>query len=231
MKWLTVSWNDLVPAPWAAVILVVIAVACGAIVGIERDKKEKPVGFRTLTLVSLGAAVFTMMSIAMGERHDAARIAAQVVTGIGFLGAGAILHGRFGVSGLTSAATIWVMAATGMVVGAGYAGGGLALSILILAVTTVIAALEQRYVGPCQYAICVVKFAPDGGKTVIRIEEILDEYDLAPVGLKSGLEQNGEGELRVRFCYVHKHHRAFLGRLAELPEVHEIRREEARLAT
>ena len=65
MKWLTSNWNELVPQPWAASALVLASVLCGAIVGIERDKKEKPIGFRTLTLVSLGATVFTMLSLVL----------------------------------------------------------------------------------------------------------------------------------------------------------------------
>jgi hypothetical protein len=68
VQWLTQSWHDLVPAPWATVVLILVAVLCGAIVGIERTRKEKPVGFRTLTLVSLGAAIFTMMSITLGGK-------------------------------------------------------------------------------------------------------------------------------------------------------------------
>src|SRR5205807_303738 len=134
------------------------------------------------------------------EKHDAARIAAQVVTGIGFLGAGVILHGRFGVTGLTSAATIWAMAATGMVVGAGYAGAGLALSVLILVVTIIVAALEQQYVGPCAYATCVVKFGYNGGKTVIQLEEILDEYYLPSRDRSLVRGKDGDEELRVRYC-------------------------------
>ena|SRR5438067_6810307 len=227
MKWLTENWSDLLPAPWSAVALVIVAVLCGAIVGIERDKKEKPVGFRTLTLVSLGAAVFTMMSSALANTPgESSRIAAQVVTGIGFLGAGVILRGPFGVTGLTSAATIWAMAATGMVVGAGYAGAGLALSVLILAVITSIAALEQQYVGPCDYVVCVIAFASDGGKTAVRIEEILDEYHVPSRDREMLTGEGNDERLRLRYCHVHKHHREFLSRLAEMPNVCEIRRNE-----
>jgi putative Mg2+ transporter-C (MgtC) family protein len=226
MKWLTGSWNEFIPAPWATVTLALVAILCGAIVGIERDKKEKPVGFRTLTLVSLGAAVFTMMSLKLGDKDDPTRIAAPIISGIGFLCAGVILRGRFGVVGLTSAATVWVMAAAGMVVGAGYAGAGFALSVLILMVITIVAALEQQYIGPCAYVTCIVKFGSNGGKTAIQLNEILDEYNLPWGERESALENIGDEELRIRYCCVHKHHREFLSRIVEIPEVHEIIREE-----
>ncbi len=102
-----------------------IAILCGIIVGVEREKKEKAAGLRTLTLVTVGAAVFTMISLSVGESQgDPGRIAAQVVSGVGFLGAGAILRGERGVQGLTTAATIWAMAAIGMTVGLGLSGRG-----------------------------------------------------------------------------------------------------------
>ena len=101
MNWLALNWHDGLPQPWANLGLAIVAVICGSVVGVEREKKEKPAGFRTLTLVSLGSAVFMMLSFAVaGERGDPGRIAAQVVTGIGFLGGGAILRGSGAVTGM-----------------------------------------------------------------------------------------------------------------------------------
>lgn len=226
MQWLTESWHDLIAPPWATVVLLLVAVLCGAIVGIERDRKEKPVGFRTLTLVSLGAAVFTMMSIRLGEKHgNPFGMAGQIVSGIGFLGAGVILRGRFGVSGLTSAATIWVMAATGIVIGAGYGGAGVALSVLILAVITVIAALEQQYIGPCEYWTCRISFDPNAGKTSVQLDDILDEYEVALRDRRISEAANCQ-QLHVRYCHMHRSHREFLLRIAEMPQVREILRDE-----
>ncbi len=119
------------------IALALVSLVCGALVGAEREKKHKPAGLRAMTLVSLGSAVFTMVSFAAaGEQGDRGRIAAQIVTGIGFLGAGAIVQGPLGIAGLTTAATIWAVAAMGMVIGAGYPVGGLILSVVILAVHT-----------------------------------------------------------------------------------------------
>lgn len=99
---------------------IAIATALGAFVGFERERVGKPAGIRTHGIVALGAALFTVVSIyGFGGKTDPARIAAQVVTGVGFLGAGTILHLRGSVRGLTTAATLWVTAAIGVAVGAG----------------------------------------------------------------------------------------------------------------
>ena len=85
-----------------------IAVVLGALVGYERERAGKPAGVRTHDMVSLGAALFAVVSLhGFGEASDPARVAAQIVTGIGFLGAGAILHQRGNVQGLTTAASLW----------------------------------------------------------------------------------------------------------------------------
>lgn len=120
MNWLVADWRELMSPVWANVLLTLIAVLCGSIVGLERERKEKPAGILTLSLVCLGAAVFTMVSfVLIDEGGDRSRIPAQVVTGIGFLGAGVILRGTGGVTGTVTAAAIWAIAAIGMVVGAG----------------------------------------------------------------------------------------------------------------
>ena len=233
MHWLTGDWHDLVPQPWASGLLVLIAVICGGIVGIERERKQKAVGMRTLSLVSLGATVFTMISSSL---HHVTPIAGQIVSGIGFLGAGVILRGPFGITGLTSAATIWAMAAVGMTVGIGYAGAGLALSVFLLAAMLLVSMGEQRYIGMCQYHWAVLTFRVAGGKSLIRIQEVLDEYRfdrgnciLVPATLEDDPQSLASdprplGKLRVRYCDAHRHHREFLAFLAAMPEVEEIQR-------
>jgi len=102
------------------VFSIVLAVVLGAAIGIEREFSGKAAGLRTNILICLGAAVFTIISKQMaGEGDSLTRIAAGVVTGVGFLGAGAIIQDRGGVHGLTTAATIWFMACLGMACGAG----------------------------------------------------------------------------------------------------------------
>jgi putative Mg2+ transporter-C (MgtC) family protein len=100
-----------------------LAAALGAAVGLEREYRQKPAGLRTNILIALGSAVFTILSISMGHDSGTAdRIAAQIVTGIGFLGGGAILRSGNTVHGMTTAATIWVNAAIGMAAGLGQFG-------------------------------------------------------------------------------------------------------------
>jgi putative Mg2+ transporter-C (MgtC) family protein len=110
-----------------SLLKLVLAAALGAVIGLEREASGKPAGFRTNLLICLGAALLTELSAVVardvslpgGMRADPGRIAAQIVSGIGFLGAGTIMQSRGSVSGLTTAATLWVVAAIGMAVGAG----------------------------------------------------------------------------------------------------------------
>ncbi len=107
---------------WSDVLGVVLAVIFGAAIGLERELRGKAAGLRTNVLICLGAAVFTLVSryMATGSSDSLTRIAAGVVTGVGFLGAGAVIQDRGGVHGLTTAATIWVVASIGMACGAGF---------------------------------------------------------------------------------------------------------------
>ena len=130
MRWFTENWHLFLPKPWDAVLLVFVAIASGAWVGTERQRKEKPAGLRTMALVALGSCAFTLVGYSFtSNTGDAGRVAAQIVTGIGFLGAGVVLRGAGGVQGVTTAATIWVVAAIGMTIGAGYAAGGFGLAL------------------------------------------------------------------------------------------------------
>lgn len=112
-----------------------IAAVFGAAVGYERRSSDKPAGLRTLSMVAVGAALFTVISTFGFETADQSRVAAQIVTGVGFLGAGTILRSGNSISGLTTAATIWAIAAIGMAVGSGLyiaATGGTVLMLAIL---------------------------------------------------------------------------------------------------
>lgn len=131
---------NVLPRAWAGLVCVCTSLICGVIVGLERRAKDKPAGLRTVTLIAVGSTIFTTASILIaddaGAGADRGRIAAQIVTGVGFLGAGAIIRDHGTVLGLTTGATIWVVAAIGLLVGVGYAAAGLAFSLLILGVLT-----------------------------------------------------------------------------------------------
>ena len=123
------------------VLSIILAVVFGGAIGLEREIKGKAAGLRTNVLICVGAAVFTMISkhMAAGQQDSLTRIAAGVVTGIGFLGAGAIIQDRGGVHGMTTAATIWLVASVGMACGAGFYG--------LAAISTLIAILVLMGLG------------------------------------------------------------------------------------
>lgn len=115
-----------------------LAAFLGAIIGVEREMKNRAAGFRTHIIVSVGACLIMLIGVdAIGEissdnARDVARMAGQVVSGIGFLGAGTILQKKDGVSGLTTAATLWLSAAIGLAVGIGYYEGAIIATVICL---------------------------------------------------------------------------------------------------
>jgi putative Mg2+ transporter-C (MgtC) family protein len=126
------------------IVRLLVAAGLGGLLGVERELRHKPAGLRTQILIAVGAALFTMVSIdiaAIGGSAD--RIAAQVVTGVGFLGGGAILRGRANVHGLTTAATIWVNAAVGMAAGSGHFSMAVAATVITLIVLAIIPIVED----------------------------------------------------------------------------------------
>ena len=123
----------------------VISFLIGALVGAEREYKNKAAGFRTVTLITTGSTLFTIISMEMGGAKDPARVAANIITGIGFLGAGAIFKEGANVKGLTTAATIWLAAAMGMSVGIGQYQLA-ALSLVIVLVIQLALPLVQKII-------------------------------------------------------------------------------------
>lgn len=114
---------------------IIIASAAGAVVGLERQWSNKSAGLRTNTLVSLGASIFVLLStLATAETGDPSRVLGQVVTGIGFLGAGVIFRQGFNVQGLTTAATLWCSAAIGALAGFGYYIFSLICAALVISI-------------------------------------------------------------------------------------------------
>ena len=141
------------PIPVSEVFLrLVLAAALGGAIGLEREYRHKPAGLRTNMLIALGSALFALLSLEIGTGAGSPdRIAAQVVTGIGFLGAGAILRSGENVHGLTTAATIWVNAAIGMAAGVGAysaAYAGAAITLVVLLILPLMERIFERRGGP-----------------------------------------------------------------------------------
>lgn len=112
-----------------------LATLLGGAIGLERELGGKPAGLRTNILICIGSVLYTKLSVTMaGAGYDPTRVAAQIVTGVGFIGAGTILHARGAVVGLTSAATIWVVAAIGVALGGGYYLEALGTTLIVIVV-------------------------------------------------------------------------------------------------
>ncbi len=130
-----------------ALLRLLVALLCGGLIGLERERGDRPAGFRTNILVTMGAALFTLLSLIAFPESETARVAAQIVVGIGFLGAGVIiLYSGTLVVGITTAATLWASAAVGMAAGAGYYKLAMTATLIILFVLIALAYFEEKAV-------------------------------------------------------------------------------------
>jgi putative Mg2+ transporter-C (MgtC) family protein len=134
-----------VPNALDLMLRLLVALALGAIVGLERERQERAAGLRTVTMVSLGSCLFTIVGAYGFSPTDPSRVAAQIVTGIGFLGAGTIFLRKDLVRGLTTAATIWTVAAIGMAAGTAQYFQAIFTTLLILGVLMVLKPIEKRF--------------------------------------------------------------------------------------
>lgn len=129
---------------WPDLLKILLAVVAGGLIGTEREFRDKAAGFRTLIFITLGSTMFTIFSLRLALNSDPERIASQVVTGVGFLGAGAILRDKGRVVGLTTASTIWLAAAIGMGIGASHLIFSSAVLAIVLIILWVFPLIEQR---------------------------------------------------------------------------------------
>ena len=191
----TLNWDE-------SLLRLALAAVLGGAIGIERELREREAGLRTHMLVSVGSALFTIVSaygfhafLASGQsvvRADPTRIAAQIVTGIGFLGAGAIIRQGLSVRGLTTAATLWVVAALGLAAGAGYYSAAV--------ITTAIVLIALYPLRIAAYAL-VRRFRPEDGRLLVELPAgespggVIDEVERAGARVES-IEISQEGDRR-----------------------------------
>ena len=222
----TLNWDE-------SLLRLALAAVLGGLIGVERELREREAGLRTHLLVALGSALFTIVgaygfneflnSGAPVVRADPTRIAAQIVTGIGFLGAGAIIRQGLSVRGLTTAATLWVVAAVGLAAGAGYYSVAVITTALVL-----IALYPLRLIA---YKI-IVRFRPEDGRLLVQLPagsspgEVIDEVERLGARLAS-LDVSQEGDRRRLELDVvlprETNQTRVVTRIAELDNVLEVR--------
>jgi putative Mg2+ transporter-C (MgtC) family protein len=203
------------------------AILCGGLIGIERERRGKAAGFRTNTLICVGSTLYMLVSDFIIQHLgitgvDPTRIAAQVVTGIGFLGAGTIIQARGTIMGLTTAAGIWVVAAIGLIIGAGFPLIGLICTLMVLGTLTILHKIEPRLLGKCNYVNFKIVFAENGGRTRGEIANILNEHDLDFSQFNVENIDERTSVLYLRFCDKHPSHHRFLSEIWRTAGIVEI---------
>ena len=173
---------------WIALLQIVVAGVLGAAVGLERELNAQPAGLRTHMLVCVGAALFSLSGYVHGS--DATRIAAQVVTGIGFLGGGAILREGATIRGLTTAASLWVTAAIGVSIGLHWWYAGIVTTVLALTVLWAMKYVEREVLPNRRTLEIVLTLQPDAA--LDRVEEAARE--ILPRSSVVRVSYNAEGQ-------------------------------------
>jgi putative Mg2+ transporter-C (MgtC) family protein len=197
---------------WPEVLLrVALAAVLGGVLGLERELREREAGLRTHLLVSVGSALFTLVSAygfsgflnsgAAVVRADPSRIAAQVVTGVGFLGAGAIIRQGLSIRGLTTAATLWVVAAIGLAAGAGYYSAAIITTAVALAALWPLRALAYRLMRRFRGETGLLVVQLPVGASPAAVIDVIDGLDakIDTIGIsQEGDRRNVEVALELR---------------------------------
>lgn len=213
------SWLQQVVVVNGAIGRLLMACLLGGLVGLEREINRKAAGVRTNLLICMGAAFFTLLSavLAGDANPDKGRVASNIVQGVGFLGAGLILHNRSRVSGLTSAASVFVVASIGMACGAGlYAAAAVAAVIVVLALEVV--GLLERRANLKGYPLV---YEARGRDQTAMLSSILDAMDNAGERL-ANVERDAIGDMqRVSFAVTatKKQHARLKGKMTSEPAI------------
>ncbi len=213
---------DLAALVSQTILRLVLAAFLGGIIGLEREVKHKPAGLRTQMFICFGSALFTILSseLASAWGGDHTRIAAQIIPGIGFIGAGSILHSRGSVSGLTTAATLFVVASIGMAAGGGLYLPAVFATILVLLALHLLGWLEARF----SLKPLVMMYEVTGGDTdavIHAVNQALAEEQHAMATVQvSRIDHTS----RVQFTVdaSRREHEALLGQLRRAPELQAV---------
>lgn len=203
-----------------------LAALLGGMIGWERERAGRPAGIRTHMLIVLGCTLFTELSAQFGSGTDNSRIAAQIVTGVGFLGAGAIMRRGGEIRGLTTAASVWISAAIGMAVGVGgeYYLVAVAATVLALLTLGVMDVLTDRAFG--NRAHCELEVALQVGAPAASVFALLEETGIELMRSQRSVRHDGVVlDLTLAGSRANLH--AVVDRLATLPEVKSVVRDHA----
>lgn len=205
------------------VLKILLAAMLGGIIGLERELSHKEAGLRTNILIAVGSALITVLSFRIAAKaagSDPARLAAQIVSGIGFLGAGAIIQARFAVHGLTTAATIWTVAAIGIAVGSGFYLLAFLVTLLVVFVLTVFKLLldliekqKRNYV----YLITTEERA----SLLVDLRRLLTELSIRYSSARLN-RRDGSYEFEIIFATSENKNRDFLEKVMLLAGVKEV---------
>lgn len=196
-------FSDVLPE---AAVKIAFALLCGFLLGSEREMKEKPAGLRTITLITVGATLFMIVSDLIARmtegppditRVDTSRIASQVVTGIGFLGAGAIIQSRGSIRGLTTAAAIWVAAGVGLCIGVGFPLLGTGITIVVLMVLVALNPI-RAWMGRRGEAMALSLMLPNDALVLRRVRNVLLDNDVRERDVDV---RPADGALEIEFAY------------------------------
>ncbi len=201
------------------------AIFAGTVVGKEREKAQKAAGLRTFAMVSLGACVFTLTSRLLYSSEglfDNARIPAQIVSGVGFLGAGAVFRSGKIVSGLTTAAGIWATAAVGLVFGLGYFIFGLSVTFMIYLLLWAHSFMDKKNLHSMMRLTYHIHVDSLDGKGPILVKEILREWGHEVNLVDDPTHSSSIQVWKVYLCPTHRPHQRFLGEIAAHPLVVKI---------
>jgi putative Mg2+ transporter-C (MgtC) family protein len=180
------------------IVRLVVAALLGGAIGLERQLRHKPAGLRTNIFICFGAAMYTVLSEQLAGSYggDHTRVAAQIIPGIGFIGAGSILHARGSVVGLTTAATLFVVASIGMAAGGGLYITALFATIVILIALAVLGKLERRFAMKAMVVTYEVTGA-SAERVLVEANRVLDEVKSTMQNVRVAGEP---GHTRVLFC-------------------------------
>jgi putative Mg2+ transporter-C (MgtC) family protein len=199
----------------------VLAALLGGIIGIEREIRDKPAGLRTNILICVGSTLFMSISTKVAELlgGDPTRIAAQIISGIGFLGAGAVLHSHGFVLGLTTAATIWVVAGVGMALGSGMYAVAVFTTAISLATLCFLARIEDKIQGRKAYDYSLI--VTDLNKALASINRALEDSSVSAVSFNF---KKKPGHYRVWFTLLipRETNLKIIQRLSEIPEITQV---------